>query len=220
MVAHEPHAPGHKGELSAPHSEPADAALVTQTYDRTITQPDCDTPLDPTACRPAPPVTEIVQRIHEGALAAADLDPALRRQCVVHLTARGFATTEIAELLAITDRTVRRDREAIRKEEALEPSLTLGDELLGEFQRLASASVQRLTRMAADHSAPAFARLWAEDAIARIYQRFIETLRRLGYIETGGTRLRKLSATGRTAAARLRAALPHSPEFADIGERG
>jgi hypothetical protein len=49
--------------------------------------------------------------------------------------------------------------------------------------------------MAADHSTPPYARLWAEDAIGRTYQRFIETVRRLQYIDTGRLRLMDLRRT-------------------------
>jgi len=196
---------------AAPLAEPGAAALH---------EPGAAPMIEPGAA----PIIEIVRRLQEGALVPADLDPALRRQCVMHLTVLGFSTSEIAELLTIADRTVRRDRAAIRREEALEPSPTLGDELLGEFQRLALASVQRLTRMAADHSTPAYARLWAEDAIARIYQRFLETVRRLGYLQTGALRLRKLSAAARAAATAAAAPgtplpdLPALPELRDITE--
>lgn len=44
----------------------------------------------------------------------------------------------------MTDRSVRRHRTAARRDDALPPGPNLGDELLGEFQRLALGSVQRL----------------------------------------------------------------------------
>lgn len=59
----------------------------------------------------------------------------------------------------MNDRTVRRDREAIRQAGAIAPSAGLGDELLGEFERLVSCSAQRLARLARDPETPAYARL-------------------------------------------------------------
>lgn len=135
------------------------------------------------------PVDRIVERIHAGSLAAESLPAEVRRRCVSQLTAEGFSGTEIAALLHMGERTVRRDRAALRKEEALAPSRFLGDELLGEFQRIALASVQRLTRMAHANDVPPYARLWAEEAMNRIYQRFLETTHRLDYFYGGRARL-------------------------------
>ncbi len=112
-----------------------------------------------------------------------------RQRCVDHLTHEGFSTTEIAELMKISVRTVRRDRSAIRKDHALTPDLALGDELLGEFQRLILASIQRLVRLAHDVNTPPFARLWAEEAIVRNYQRLIDTAHRMNYLADGSRRL-------------------------------
>ena len=72
---------------------------------------------------------------------------------------------------------------------ALRPELGLGDELLGEFEQVTYASVARLTRLARDPGNPPYARLYAEDAASRIYQRFVETARKLSYVEDGAGRL-------------------------------
>ena len=46
----------------------------------------------------------------------------------------------------MSERTVRRDRSAARKDDAIAPDIYLGDELLGEYHRLTMASIQRLIR--------------------------------------------------------------------------
>jgi hypothetical protein len=132
---------------------------------------------------------EIVQRIHAGQLAADAITAEQRQQCVSHLALEGFATGEIAALLRVSERTIQRDRLAVRRAEALAPGLSLGDELLGEYQRQTLTSIQRLTRMIHDHSNPAYARLWAEEAINRIYQRFLNCVHQLQYLESGQSRL-------------------------------
>ncbi len=137
----------------------------------------------------ATPVDELVRQIHAGQVPVARLPVEVRRRCVRQLTCDGYSTVEIAHLLHMGESSVRRDRATIRKDEALAPGRKLGDELLGEFQRIALASVQRLTRLANTPDAPPFARLWAEESMNRIYQRFIETVKRLDYLETGTGRL-------------------------------
>lgn len=63
-----------------------------------------------------------------------------------YLTTDGFSSSEIGSLLKMSERTVRRDRSAARKDDAIAPDIYLGDELLGEYHRLTMASIQRLIR--------------------------------------------------------------------------
>ncbi|MEX0887334.1 MAG: HTH domain-containing protein [Phycisphaeraceae bacterium] len=137
----------------------------------------------------APSAEEVVRLLHEGRLKVGDIDLEVRRACVEHLGLEGFSTGEIAQLLGMNERTVRRDREALRRSGAIEPSPGLGDELLGEFERVVMCSAQRLARLARDPEAPPYARLWAEEAIVKNYQRFIQTAHRMGYVEEGRRRL-------------------------------
>jgi len=133
---------------------------------------------------------QLLQQISAGEVdVASDLSVDARRACVAELSDQGFAISEIATLLRVSSRTVNRDRRFLRHAEAIEPSLRLSDELLGEMHRLTQASVQRLTRMANDETAPAYARLWAEDAMTRAYKRFIDTANELRYLRGGGERL-------------------------------
>ena len=124
----------------------------------------------PTPVPPEPTVTELLQGIHD---------------------AEGYTGAEMASLLRMAERTVQRDRAELRSRDALNPDRKLGDELLGELQRLTLASVQRLTRLARDQDprTPPYARLWAEDAISKVYTRFLDATRRLSYLEDGHSRL-------------------------------
>ena len=134
-------------------------------------------------------IAELVRQLHAGKIATETLTPEMRRQCVAQLSLEGFTNSEIAQLMRISERTVRRDRLTARRDDALAPGRSLGDELLGEFQRLTLASIQRLTRLARDAETPAYARMWAEESMVRIYQRFLDTAHRLRYFEDGRARL-------------------------------
>ena len=136
-----------------------------------------------------------IRRIHAGELAALDLPIELRHQCVAHLTMQGFSSTDVGAVLNMNERTVRRDREAIRRAEAIDPNATLGDDLLGEYQRFLHAGIQRLTRRANDQSEPPYVRLWAEEAITRMYQKFIDTVHKLNYLSDGRARIMHQLAT-------------------------
>ncbi len=138
---------------------------------------------------PGAPVDELLQRLHGGELKPDQLTLEDRQRCISQLTTEGFSNAEIGHLLRLSERTVRRDRAALRRDEALKPGASLGDELMGEFHRLTLAGVQRLTHLVQDRQAPAYVRLWAEEAIIRIYQRFLDTTHKLNYIRDGAGRL-------------------------------
>lgn len=154
--------------------------------------------------QPEPSVADLVRDLHEGRIAVDDLPTERRRECVSHLTLEGFSSAQIAGLLKVSDRQVRRDRAAVRKDEAVTPDLKLGDELLGEFQRIALASIQRLTRLCGDAAQPVYARLWAEEAIVRIHQRLIQTAQRIHYLCDGQRRLMHLIDTDPEERSRVR----------------
>ncbi len=165
------------------HASPIKSATTEQDAPATAD------PKSPAAPHDTPPVTDIVHDLHAGRRSAADLSPDVRRDCVAHLTYEGFNAPQIAELMRISERTVCRDRAAARKQAALAPSRTLGDELLGEYHHVTLASVSRLIRLARETQTPAYARLWAEEAISRMYHRLMQTAHRMGYFETGQIRL-------------------------------
>jgi transposase len=141
------------------------------------------------AQKPVATTAELIRRLHEGQLDGAKLTVAQRRACVEHLTTAALTNAEIAEVMGISESTVTRDRAAARAERGIEPDPKLGDQMLGELERLASASIARLTRLAGDTTINQYARLWAEESMIRIYQRLVDTARRMHYIDTGTGRL-------------------------------
>ena len=149
------------------------------------------------------PAGVVIEAITNHKLDPTCLNAARRQDCVHHLIHMGFTNDEVARFLRVNDRTITRDRQAIRKNRALtiassgpshsppqletrnseletsSPSTTPA-ELLGEFQSIAMASIQRLTTLARDPRTPAYTRLAAEEAITRTYQKFITLAERLG----------------------------------------
>ena len=135
------------------------------------------------------PVTDLVHRLHDGDMQPDELSAPVRRRCVSQLSLEGLTAGEIGQLMRISERTVHRDRATARRESAVAPGRTLGDELLGEFQQISQACIQRLTRMTREPDTPPYARLWAEEAIVRIHHRLIDTTHRMKYLEEGQSRL-------------------------------
>lgn len=135
-------------------------------------------------------VADLVAGIESGQIDPCSLNMFGRQSCVEQLSMDGMTNGEIARFLKVSERTVKRDLAAVRREAALEPSWLLGDELIGEMQRLTLAAVRRLTRMSGEPSLPPYARLWAQEAVVRTYDRFIGAAQRMKYIEPGEGRIR------------------------------
>lgn len=148
-------------------------------------------PVESLTDRPA--IMDLVRDISNDVRNAKDLDPVTRQECVLALSLDGFTNEDIACLLRISERTVSRDRKAARKLNALQPDCSLGDELLGELQEYAMTSIRRLTKMCSDTSTPPAVRLRADEAIARIYGRFVDQVRRFSYAQDGMERLARQS---------------------------
>lgn len=125
---------------------------------------------------------EVLGRLDQGTLSAESLTVPMRQRCVCHLTHRGYSSSEIASRLKLNQRTVRRYREAARREEAMTPDEQTPREMMGEFRRMTYQSIGLLRRMSYDPQTPAYARLWAQEAIGRTYKRFIDTARSMGYL--------------------------------------
>lgn len=141
----------------------------------------------------APPqemsVDDLIEQVHAGAIDPADVSADDRQRCVAHLTRAGLTAEHIAALFHVNERTVQRDRTAIRRAEAIAPTLSLGDEFLGEFYSELRQCNQNLARLTSDDNQPLHARIWAEEARVRNYKRFLDVADRLGYLEGGKRRL-------------------------------
>ena len=119
-----------------------------------------------------------------------------------------------------TERTFRRDRAAFRRADACAPDRLLGDELLGEYHAYTLGAITRLVRLARAADTPHYARLWAEEAISRMYDRLIQTARRMGYFPAGQARLEQQAATDPAERQRKQAYLKGLMELAHEGLPG
>jgi len=153
------------------------------TLTREITDPEAAEELS---------VVELVEQIRAGRLKYAKLPAEARRRCVEHLTEEGFSAVDIGSFLSVCERTIQRDRAELRRLRAIEPSLTLSNEMLGEFFAITQANLQHMTRLANDPSTPAYTRFWAFEAMTRMYDRLMDTARKLGYLEHGHLRRSQL----------------------------
>lgn len=138
----------------------------------------------PPEASPRRAVLELIREVQSGVLDPRNIGHEERRACVAYLTAEGYTVPEIAQVLRTCDRTVHRDREKIRSENALRPSAGLVSQLVGQLSTEAMTAVQRLRRIGRDKEAPHSARVDAERGAWLVYREFVQSLQRLGYLPT------------------------------------
>lgn len=107
-----------------------------------------------------------------------------RRDCVEELTAEGYSTAEIADILGVTDRTVRRDRERIRAANAVERDPDLEKQFVGDLVRQAEIAISHIRRAARGNDARPADRIAAGRDCWRITRELAETLQALGWLPT------------------------------------
>lgn len=95
------------------------------------------------------PTLEILKQIRDGITDPKRLDPEIRQGCVWHLwIVESRSVAEIAQILNVSDKTIRRDKEIIKEKNA--KKFTPEDKLkiLGELLAKASAAYENLMRLA------------------------------------------------------------------------
>lgn len=165
---------------------------------RTASDPRAFTPAnDPGAVSGAPSATPasapadtdrtviaMIRALQGGELSGSNLGVGDRRRCVEHLSAEGYVVPEIAEILRVSERTIARDREAIKSANSVARDPKLVGEMVGHLLRQAEASVARMKRLGRDRETPPVVRLDAEKACWTVVRELTETLQSLGYLPT------------------------------------
>lgn len=107
-----------------------------------------------------------------------------RRRVVEHLWADGYSASETAEIVKTSERTVLRDRAAIKQANAVRPDEGFIPETVGGLLRQADLTVARLRRIARDKVTPAAVRVEAELGCWTVTRDLVQALQSLGYLPT------------------------------------
>lgn len=137
-------------------------------------------------------VSEIVSKLVQGTLDPESVSPERRRECVAVLFEEGYNISDTAAAMRVSERTIYRDRDELRRDRAIKPTLTFGDELVGDYFEHTQTAIQRLRKLTRESTTPAAVKVRAEEAAARLYERLVKTLRQLKYIEPGDRRLQRM----------------------------
>ena len=128
------------------------------------------------------PVYETLQKIKDGLLDSKLLPKSIRQLCVEVLIFEGYQPFAIASLLKRSDRTIRRDVEAIRSKNALSSSPQLTQMLIGELIMNARNHYARLKQMAREAGASSREKMQAEFLAWRVNAELFDKLRVVGFL--------------------------------------
>jgi DNA-binding CsgD family transcriptional regulator len=134
-------------------------------------------------------VLSLIRDLQAGRVAGSSLSTSDRRRVVEQLALEGYSVAEIAEILKVSERTIARDRAAVRATHALSPSPELVRESAGMLVRQAEAGIGRLRKLGRDRDVPAAVKVQAEMAAWAISKDVVSKLQSLGYLPTAATRI-------------------------------
>ncbi len=131
----------------------------------------------------------LIRAIKEGELAASSLAGPARRSCVEHLHAEGWGAVEIAELLSVSVRTIRRDIAELREEHNATGDPKFISRMLGMLMQEAEIARMRLRRSGRDKDSMPADRIAAERAAWEVVRDLIRTLQGLGFLPSAITQV-------------------------------
>ncbi len=126
----------------------------------------------------------LLEKIRSKALSPKSIGYENRRQVLQYLAAEGYSTPEAAKILEVSDRTIERDKKAIREGNAIEPDPKLAGQMVGRLAGEAELAIQQIRKVIRDREAPHAVKV---DGHHRCFQILCELTRRLqslGYLPT------------------------------------
>ncbi|HHT9138415.1 MAG TPA: hypothetical protein ACFYEK_14375 [Candidatus Wunengus sp. YC60] len=128
------------------------------------------------------PILALIQDIKDGRVSPETIDKELRQQCIEVFLAEGYTTSSIAQIFKKTDRTIRRDIEDIRAQNALTPNMDLAKKTIGEMVVYLHTHRAHLMRLARSKDASVAEKSQAEYLAARIGIELVARLQTLGFL--------------------------------------
>lgn len=132
---------------------------------------------------------ELLSAVKNGEVDPQLLTTAERQPLVLLLINDGVSTPEIAQILRVSDRTIERDRKALRQQCAVTADPNLLPQMVGRLVQEAELSIQRIRRAIRKDDVPAHVKVDGEARCFIILDRLIERMQSLGYLPTAASRV-------------------------------
>jgi len=135
-------------------------------------------------------VLDTLRKVQSRQLSPQNISLATRRSLVEHLSSDGYSVAEMAEILQVNERTVRRDRAAVREANALEFDPELSSKMAGALLGEADNVVNRIRRAARAKDTTVAEKIAAEATCWRVKKELVESLQSLGHLPTAPAEVR------------------------------
>jgi hypothetical protein len=131
----------------------------------------------------------LIQGLQSGTIDAKCISAADRRQLVAVLMADGYSTADIAQIMKVSDRSIDRDKHAIRQAHALARDPKLIPQMVGRLVSEAELSVQRMRKVTRDKGVPPAVKVEAEHRCYQVISDLFQNLQRVGYLPTAAQKV-------------------------------
>ncbi|MGV7225246.1 MAG: hypothetical protein ACQ9MH_27495 [Nitrospinales bacterium] len=124
----------------------------------------------------------LVRDIQAKKIAPESLSIEDRQGCVEYLMIEGYSAVEIAEILKKDPRTIRRDKQHLRKANSLKYELELAEQLLGQLVQTAEQCIYKLRKYSRDRDCSITDKIAVELGVWKIFKELVEKLQSVGYL--------------------------------------
>ena len=131
----------------------------------------------------------LLQKIQAGTVDSKCIRPAERRLIVSYLMADGYSTADMAQILKVSDRSIERDKKAVREANALAADPELVEQMVGRLYHEVELSIQRIRKATRDKNTPQAVKVDAEHRCYQIRSDMTASMRHLGYLPTATSKL-------------------------------
>jgi len=128
------------------------------------------------------PILCLIQDIKDGRVLPETLTKDLRQCCVEVLLGEGYTVAAMARVFRRSDKTIRRDLEAIRERNAIIPDLSLATKIIGEMMMYARIHRDQLMKLARNREASVSEKAQAEYLSFKVFSELITKMQSLGYL--------------------------------------
>jgi hypothetical protein len=126
-------------------------------------------------------VHSILSEIKEGKLDPSVLSKDIRQLCIETLLLDGQPPSSLAQLFKVSDKTIHRDADEIRKKNALLPTVNFAKEMIGEFWQKVRVHEAHLMRLSRAKDSSIGEKAQAEFLAFRVMKEAIQIFQTLGY---------------------------------------
>ena len=127
-------------------------------------------------------ILTLIQQVKDSQIDAKTFDKDLRQQIVEVLLAEAYTVPSMAQILKVSDKTIKRDIDEIRLQNALTPNPDFVKKIIGEMVSFARINRDHLMRLARSPNTSVAERTQAEYYAAQVSFALVTKLQSLGYL--------------------------------------